>query len=841
MMWNIDPSHERNLSRLSRFAGGFDIVLGILVLVAWSQNWQRVLEVVPGYPVMAPNTATAILIAGLLLLLSPQAKASRLWISIVCGAVIAGIGIAAIFENIFPETPLRANHAWESLLVALGGTPTATQVPLPALNTGVCFFLCGVAILLANYLPAVAQWIFLICLFVPIISLFGQIFPIPRLFIPLTEFPMTGMAVHTAIALFITGIGLMGQNPRESLLRRFLRRGASGDILRTMGLAFLVVPLLFGLAGLMEGYLGPKYSIYTYMGLVLAIVATFVVATALALKFVDLSEEKFRNLVENSYDAILLVNMEGKIEYVNARTTQMLGYEARELLHRPVEILVPDRYVETHVSLREEFLKHPQARPMGKNRDLFIRKKDGLEVPVDISLTPMLLSRQSLMTVVVRDISAVKKSEIQQRFLADSAKILTESLDYSDSLVKISEQFVAHLADFCVVFLKEGEEVRVKAVAHSNPAMVPFLRETAERYPSLNIGHIGKETDAGKVDLYETVTEETFERIAVNVDHLQRLRLIGAKSYLTVPLSARGNVFGILSLGITESRRKFSAEDTDFIQIAASRFALAADNFRMYQEAQKAIQDREDILSIVSHDLKNPIAVIDLASQLLALRLGSNPDLEPLRSLNQRVRRSNLQMKALVEKLLNYSKLQSGTFSIHARPIRLSELFEEIHEMFDPLARERQVNLKCSRHSDIELDGDFNALVQALSNLVANALKFTPAGGTIEVGGTVTGKGDVQLFVTDSGPGLPGEILEKIFERFWQPEPGKQGGTGLGLYIVKGIIEAHHGRVWAESELGKGARFLMQIPRSHRMHSEPKYERDKGPIQEMEPREKVLH
>ncbi|WP_437601118.1 sensor histidine kinase [Sorangium sp. So ce590] len=226
------------------------------------------------------------------------------------------------------------------------------------------------------------------------------------------------------------------------------------------------------------------------------------------------------------------------------------------------------------------------------------------------------------------------------------------------------------------------------------------------------------------------------------------------------------------------------------------------------EAARKAVAARDDIMGIVAHDLRNPLSAITLK----AARLRRTADSESVRRQAESIEHVAKRMEHLIRTMLDAVTMEAYKFSVTPAPCAVDELLRETLEMFGPLAESRQVRFEQRvNEPDLVICAERERVLQVLSNLLGNALKFTPRGGRMTL--SVDREGAMARFaVVDAGPGIPPENLASIFERFWKVEASGQGGTGLGLYIAKGIVDAHGGRIWAESEVGRGARFYFTLP-----------------------------
>ncbi|HTB75131.1 MAG TPA: ATP-binding protein [Polyangiaceae bacterium] len=238
--------------------------------------------------------------------------------------------------------------------------------------------------------------------------------------------------------------------------------------------------------------------------------------------------------------------------------------------------------------------------------------------------------------------------------------------------------------------------------------------------------------------------------------------------------------------------------------------AIEIDLSRQVARAERAIRARDDVVAIVSHDLKNPLSVILTATRLI------QKGIEPTRgtAMVERIQDAVSRMNRLVSDLLDLGKIEAGGFAVHLARCDAEEVVADAIALFAPLVEERGIVLEGAVAPDTYVMGDRDRLHQVLANLVGNAIKFTPRGAAVRIAVSAEG-GYARFAVHDMGPGIAEADQAQLFDRYWRgTEPRPQAGTGLGLYIAKGIVEAHGGRIWAESALGRGSTFAFTIPRT---------------------------
>jgi signal transduction histidine kinase len=404
----------------------------------------------------------------------------------------------------------------------------------------------------------------------------------------------------------------------------------------------------------------------------------------------------------------------------------------------------------------------------------------------------------------------LEETQRQMAFLSHLTVALFENArGHRATLGRLAKLVVPHLADWCFVDLVCGDHLERIAAEHWNPDLVPAARALPRRFPLAPDATAGV---AGAVATGRPVLAETVPPPARDdPEDLVALRLLRPRSFMILPLRARGRTRAALTLAFAESIRRYGAADLAFAEDLAARAAMALENALLFEEVERAVQAREDMLSIVSHDLKNPMAALLLGIQRLA-RLVDETKRPQGQQLLGRLERNIRGMNRLVDGLLDLARIEAGRLRLDRRPEAAASVVARAVEPLEPLVAER------SQHLEVRVPGDLptvqwdpDRIVQVLANLVGNAIKYSPPGAEILVRAE-RGADGLRISVQDNGPGIPEDLLEHLFDRFWQPPGGQKRGHGLGLFIVKGVVEAHGGRVWVETAPGHGSTFVFTVP-----------------------------
>lgn len=383
-----------------------------------------------------------------------------------------------------------------------------------------------------------------------------------------------------------------------------------------------------------------------------------------------------------------------------------------------------------------------------------------------------------------------QREERRAAFLAAAGQELTASLDFAETISTLARLHVPNLGEVCAIDLLESDGVLHRAaVRHRDEARDAELRQ-----------HAGTIIDPMPEPVARVMDERAAQIISATFEPIATER----RSLMIVPLVSRGQTLGVVIV-VAPAGRVFAGEDVALASELARHGSLAIDNARLYLDSQQAVRAREEVLAIVSHDLRNPLNAVMLAVQLMKEETRSE-ELETIELSAQRMRR-------LIEDLLDVTRLEGGKqLPIEPTPLEVRPLLAETYELFKTQAASSSIALRCDVDDDVPpVYADHHRVAQVLSNLIGNSMKFTPPDGRIVVRAKRS-DGEVLFTVSDTGPGIPHKNLKDIFNPYWQAKRTARLGAGLGLPIAKGIVEAHGGQIWAESEPGRGTTFYFTLP-----------------------------
>jgi PAS domain S-box-containing protein len=410
------------------------------------------------------------------------------------------------------------------------------------------------------------------------------------------------------------------------------------------------------------------------------------------------------------------------------------------------------------------------------------------------------------------DITALKQTQSREQFLAEASRVLGSSLDYRETLARVTELAVPEIADWCAVdMIGEDDLLERLAVTHPDPEKARLAYESAQRWPvALSSSHaLAQVIRTGTSAFAPQLTDAMIAQGAREPQQVKALIGLGLRSAIVVPLQARGRMLGAISLAMAESGRTYTETDLRLMEELARRASIAIDNARLFADAESANQAKDEFLARLSHELRTPLNAI--LGWTLMLRTTDARD-RLARGLDV-IDRNGRALTRIIEDLLDFSRNVRGGLRVDRVPVDMRPIVAEAIDSVDVMVRQKKLRLEWHPNSVCRVLGDAARLQQVVWNLLTNAIKFTPEGGSVHVS-LATLPEAAELRVTDSGVGIRPEILDTIFNPFQQGERHGTPGLGLGLAIVRQVVEAHDGTVLAESAgLNRGATLIVRLPR----------------------------
>jgi PAS domain S-box-containing protein len=540
------------------------------------------------------------------------------------------------------------------------------------------------------------------------------------------------------------------------------------------------------------------------------------------------SELRFRLMTETAQDAIFTIDEHSIVTFCNRAVERLLGYTPDELIGQPLERIIPERLREAHRRGINRYLSTRKRGIPWAGVELPALHKDGHEFPVEISFGEWTSGDQTIFTGFARDVTERKRAlELEQQARADAesarnqlerraeeeaafrhlASALTGAVEMTDVLYEITNRATQ---------VTRADGVYVERLVQVNGVPLVEVVATAGRGGpprGLRVAFPGSMTDEimqGGVPVI-LADMRTFGR------HMAPYLADSCSDceVLVTPLVAEKETLGALVLlNSRASGRHFRENDVvrartlgDLTSLALRRVRLMEQEREAREKAEMAVRVRDETLGIVSHDLRNPLTKIALSADLL---LDAQADEAP--ELVETIRSSARQMQRLIQDLLDVARMETGSLSVAQDTIDPEPIVREMCDSNVPLAEQKQQRILCNVSGPLpKVCGDRERIVQVFGNLISNAMKFTPERGVITIEARQKGK-DVQFMVRDTGPGIPAADLKNVFTPYWQAKKTAHMGAGLGLAIVRGIVEAHGGQVWAENGPGGGASFTFTIP-----------------------------
>jgi PAS domain S-box-containing protein len=854
--------------RLPEIASLIVVLIGGLVLAGWATDTVTLKSLRPTLPAMRPNAAVGLLLGGASLLLFTVRPLNGIARTIgrFCAVVVALLGLLSLIEHFFDLNSGVDRWLFGEKLEGVDGG----KLPV---STALSFFLSAIALLTLHIetrrgsRPAqfLATGVSVICL----LTLISYGYGMAGLY-----HLNPGMAIHTCIAFIVLSVGVLSAYPNRGLMAVATSRSAGGFMFRRLMLAAIGVPSILGwlnVAGADAKLYSREFGVPLLVASNVALFLIVIWRNAQLLHRIDAdrqhvadalrrsndelesrvesrtlelteanealrieiaerrrvaeelhrSQEELSDFFENAAVGLHWAGPDGRILHVNRAELNMLGYEREEYVgHRISEFHADPKAVNeimNHLARHETLVDYPAV----------LRAKDGSIRHVLINSNVLWEGDRFVHTrCLTRDITDAKRIEDERNQLLLSEQAARSQAEHATEAIRRLQT----ITDIALSTLSLDELLRemlgrIQDLLGADAAAILLVSEDGSSLAGRIA--IGLEEEARvRVPMGRGIAGRiAVSRTPMIVDDISREEVVSSIlienvcSLVGAPLMIKDRVIGVIHVD-TLKPHHFTDDDVNLLQLAADRVAMAIERARLYEgeqqarlESETANRMKDDFLATISHELRSPLNSI--LGWVMLLREGGLSPEATTRAL-QTVERSARMQNRIIGDLLDVSRIISGQLRLNVRTLEPASIIEAGVEAMRPAADAKGIFIKLSldpRTGAITADPD--RLQQIVWNLVSNAIKFTPKGGVVEVRLSRFGA-HVELSVSDTGAGISPEFIPYVFERFRQADSSstrKQGGLGLGLAIVRHLVELHGGTVHAESEgAGKGAAFVVRIP-----------------------------
>lgn len=528
------------------------------------------------------------------------------------------------------------------------------------------------------------------------------------------------------------------------------------------------------------------------------------------------ANDRLRSVVNHVVDGIITIDDKGIVQSFNPAAERIFQCPAEQVLGRNVKCLMPEPFHSGHDTYIQNYLKSGDAKIIGIGREVTGRRVDGTTFPLDLAVSEFEVGERRYFTGIIRDITEHKRTEETKQFLADATALLATLTDYNSTLQKVSELAVPLFADWCVVELLDNDNrIQLAAFAHREIARESLIRQVEKNISETDLkDSVMKQVlrDGNSV-LITDMTDPSDYLVTVDEENSELIRTLNPQSIMFVPLKARKRTIGVMKFVYSDSARRYDQSDLSIAEDLAHRMAIAIENAQLNEAIRDGDQRKDEFLAMLAHELRNPLAPIMNALEILNLS-GNGSPLEA--KARETMRRQIDHMVRLVDDLLDLSRIMRGKIELRKEKVLLSSVIDRAVETTQPAidAHGHEFHIHRPRQP-VWVDADPVRLSQVVANLLSNAAKYTPEGGKIQLFCRQV-QSEVTIEIEDNGVGIEPDYLPYLFDLFQQAPrtiERSEGGLGIGLTLVHRLVKMHNGTVRAHSTgKSKGSKFTITLP-----------------------------
>ena len=534
-------------------------------------------------------------------------------------------------------------------------------------------------------------------------------------------------------------------------------------------------------------------------------------------------KDVYQKLLEAAPDAMIIVDIRGKILLANAQTEKLFGYSRSELTRKDLHMLIPERVRKQHRENIALFFREPQTRPMGTGLKLFALKKDGSEFRVDISLAPLEIDNDLIVIAAIRDITARVQAEEQIRLDYEIQRVTSAILKIALEPASLEEQ-LGRILDLILSIPEPSAQTKGLAYI-TDEASGKLVLQAHRGFPEAE-GANEEAPVKSEISLSPDVSCDFTRTGSPDAPYEIMCKRISGNHFVhyCIPVCEDEKTLGMISIFSRKWPMPQPYEEL-FFRAVAHTMAIVVKHVRMEAERQNLLEQLSQserlaelgrISASVAHEIRNPLTVVGGFARILQKRTADQSEREYANFIVSEVGR----LEVILKDILSFSRTNSLRFAQR----RIHEELDDILKIFEDRLKEPPVAVERRYDYTGEVSIDAGRAREVIMNIISNALDSMPNGGTLAIATgieNVKGESYVTVSIGDTGEGIPADKLEKIFEPFYTTKIAKKG-IGLGLSISKKIMEDHGGFITVESAPQKGSAFTLYFPKKQKPAAENK-------------------